>query len=391
MNGSEDITAPGEATMVPAVEETDNNKSAKKQAVLVGGETQKKICILFTVSSTIVLPLPIPYTITESDIKFAIQNQITPIACIPYDDASLDINTIRKTLLGTYPRFSIYGTAFAGKPMDYVIGQHEQLPVFFKTDTYFSKYLKVCEHYCTTAPFYNWCNHKPYSYLDIGTGLPFAEYFVQLFSAEGDYASLGLNFNMDMLANILVNRTSMVEAITRLYTDGCSFFEMFNDPDEVVKSKEVDKSKEEKYLCEKASYEDEICERQVVRRKVPTLVARRSQQQPPKKILKAIRPSAALAAAALAADDGDGMSGTLPAEDNTLAAAATDTNTDTNTMEIEGGSTSRQRQTFKRRQQGGNRTFKRHPRHKHKRKHNDDGLTKHKTSNKLRRKKSVKN
>jgi hypothetical protein len=60
-------------------------------------------------------------------------------------------------------------------------------------------------------------------------------------------------------------------------------------------------------------------------------------------------------------------------------------------MEIEGGSTSRQRQTFKRRQQGGNRTFKRHPRHKHKRKHNDDGLTKHKTSNKLRRKKSVKN
>jgi hypothetical protein len=392
MNYSEDITDHDETTMVPTVEETDiNNQPAKKQAVMVGGETQKKICILFTVSSTIVLPLPIPYTITESDIKFAIQNQITPIACIPYDDASLDINTIRKTLLGTYPRFSIYGTAFAGKPMDYVIGQHEQLPVFFKTDTYFSKYLKVCEHYCTTAPFYNWCNHKPYSYLDIGTGLPFAEYFVQLFSAEGDYASLGLNFNMDMLANILVNRTSMVEAITRLYTDGCSFFEMFNDPDEVVKSKEVDKSKEEKYLCEKASYEDEICERQVVRRKVPTLVARRSQQQPPKKILKAIRPSAALAAAALAADDGDGMSGTLPAEDNTLAAAATDTNTDTNTMEIEGGSTSRQRQTFKRRQQGGNRTFKRHPRHKHKRKHNDDGLTKHKTSNKLRRKKSVKN
>jgi hypothetical protein len=40
---------------------------------------------------------------------------------------------------------------------------------------------------------------------------------------------------------------------------------------------------------------------------------------------------------------------------------------------------------------GGNRTFKRHPRDKHKRKHNDDGLTKHKTSNKLRRKKSVKN
>jgi hypothetical protein len=57
----------------------------------------------------------------------------------------------------------------------------------------------------------------------------------------------------------------------------------------------------------------------------------------------------------------------------------------------DGGSTNRQRQTLKRRQQGGNRTFKRHLRDKYKRKHNDDGLTKHKTSNKLRRKKSVKN
>ena len=399
MNDSGDITAPSETAMVPMVEKTDiNNQPAKKQAVLVGGKTPKKICILFTVSSTIVLPLPIPSTITESDIKFAIQNQITPIACIPYDDAEQDINTIRKTLLGTYLRFSIYGTAFAGKPMDYVIGQHEQLPVFFKTDTYFSKYLKVCEHYCTTAPFYNWCNHKPYSYLDIGTGLPFAEYFVQLFSAEGDYASLCLDFDHTLLENILKGRTSVVEAVTRLYTDGCSFFETFNDPDEVVKSKGVDKKQdEENNLCEKASDEDELCERHVVRRKVPT----KSDQLPlVTKTLKAKRPSAALAAAAAAAaaaasaaaddadanDGADGMSGTLPDEDATLAAASA---TDTSTMEEVdgGGTTSRQRQTFKRRQQGGNRTFKRHPRDKHKRKHNDDGLTKHKTSNKLRRKK----
>jgi hypothetical protein len=369
-NEEEDITDQGEPPRVPITKEADpNNQPAKKQAVMVGGLTPKKICILFTVSSTIVLPLPIPYTITESDIKFAIQNQITPIACIPYDDASLDINTIRKTLLGTYPRFSIYGTAFAGKPMDYVIGQHEQLPVFFKTDTYFSKYLKVCEHYCTTAPFYNWCDHKPYSYLDVGEGLPFAQYFVQLFSAEGDYASLGLDFDQTLLEPILKNRTSMVEAVTRLYTDNCAFFEKFNDPAEVVKEQ-----KEEDYLCENANYEDELCERGQGqrRRKVPTKELKGKRRIDP--------------AAALAADDADAMSGIAPPE-VALNPPATANPMDEN----EGGSTSRQRQTFKRRQQGGNRTFKRHPRDKYKRKHNDDGLTKHKTSNKLRRKKSVKN
>jgi hypothetical protein len=415
MNDTGDITDHGESPNIPTVEETDinNNKPAKKQAVMVGGLTPKKICILFTVSSTIVLPLPIPYTITESDIKFAIQNQITPIACIPYDDVSKDINTIRKTLLGTYPRFSIYGTAFAGKPMDYVIGQHEQLPVFFKTDTYFSKYLKVCEHYCTTAPFYNWCDHKPYSYLNVDTGLPFAQYFVDLFNAEGDYARLGLQFDETILEPILKERTSVVEAVTRLYTNGCSFFEKFNDPDEVVKSKEVVKNQEEKYLCEKASDEDELCERGQgkLRRKVPNNLLDQLPLVMKTKELKGKRPSAAyitarpqvapnppLGAAALAAD---GMSGAPPSEvvpNLTVAAAplaappAAASATD-NTMDDVGGggSTSRQRQTFKRRQQGGNRTFKRHPRDKHKRKHNDDGLTKHKTSNKLRRKKSVKN
>jgi len=366
----------------------------KKQAIVQGGgEIQKKICILFTVSSTIVLPLPIPSTITESDIKFAIQNQVTPIACIPYEYPDKNINDIAKTLLGTYPRFSIYGTAFAGKPMDYVIGEHEQLPVFFKTDTYFSKYLKVCEHYCTTAPFYNWCDHKPYSYLDVGEGLPFAQYFVELFNAEGDYARLGLQFDERILEPILKNRTSTVEAITRLYTDNCAFFQMFNDPIEVDKEQ-----KEEDNLCKEAGGEDEVCIKptpqplSVVQdtslddqrtRKVPKtpLVAKRSQPLVVgKNILKAKRPSALAAAAALAAD---GMSSTAPPEvaPNPLAT--------TYAMNPGGGggSTNRQRQTLKRRQQGGNRTFKRHPRDKHKRKHNDDGLTKHKTSNKLRRKK----
>jgi hypothetical protein len=83
------------------------------------------------------------------------------------------------------------------------------------------------------------------------------------------------------------------------------------------------------------------------------------------------------------------MSGTLLDEDAPLAAPPAPASATDNAMqEVDGGgSTNRQRQTLKRRQQGGNRTFKRHPRDKHKRKHNDDGLTKHKTSNKLRRKK----
>jgi hypothetical protein len=414
MNELADITAPSETPNVSTTEEEDlNYHSAKKRAVMVGGLTPKKICILFTVSSTIVLPLPIPSTITESDIKFAIQNQVTPIACIPYDNADQDINSIAKTLLGTYPRFSIYGTAFAGKPMDYVIGQHEQLPVFFKTDTYFSKYLKVCEHYCTTAPFYNWCDHKPYSYLDVGEGLPFAQYFVELFNAEGDYARLGLQFDESILAPILKKRTSMVEAITRLYTDDCGFFEMFNEPNELVK-----KQDEEDDLCKEAGDEDQLCIKLTPqpsllaqdtpsgKRKVPKnplvatppvetpLVAKKSHPLVVgKKILKAKKPSAL--AAAESANDGNGMSGALPSEAHTddataaaAAAAATSTAADDAMQEVDdGGSTSRQRQTLKRRQQGGNRTFKRHPRDKYKRKHNDDGLTKHKTSNKLRRKK----
>ena len=254
--------------------------------------------------------------------------------------------------------------------MDYVIGQHEQLPVFFKTDTYFSKYLKVCEHYCTTTPFYNWCDHKPYSYLDVGAGLPFAQYFVDLFNAEGDYARLGLEFDQTLLENILKGRTSMVEAITRLYTDGCSFFKKFNDPSEVDKKQEEEdkKQEEEDTLCEKASGEDEVCIKPTPQPSFLVQDTRSIKRKEPKKQkpLVAKRPSA--------------NSG---ADDNSTA--------DTMHEENDGGSTSRQRQTFKRRQQGGNRTFKRHPRDKHKRKHNDDGLTKHKTSNKLRRKKSVKN
>jgi hypothetical protein len=279
-----------------------------------GGATKKKICILFTVSSTIVLPLPIPLTVTASDIKFAIQNQITPIACIVYtqDDnkKNLNINDIEKTLLGTYRRFAIYGSVFAGKPMDYVIGRHAQVPPYFKMDPFFSKYLKVCEHYCTTAPFYNWCKHKPYSDLEIGDGLEFAQYFNQLFSVGGDYASLQVKFVPSVsLDNILKSRTTMIEKITRLFTLDCDFFVKFNDEQEKI---------EEEKLCKQAENSTTMCSIIRTRAPVPTLKRNRL-----------------------------------------------------------GG--------------GGNRTFKRHPRDKHKRKHNDDGLTKHKTSNKLRRKKSVKN
>ena len=344
-----------------------------------GGETKKTICILFTVSSIIVLPLPIPLTITASDIKFAIQNQLTPIACIIYTDDdnknNRNINTIEKTLLGTYLRFAIYGTVFAGKPMDYVVGRHAQVPPYFKTDAFFSKYLKVCEHYCTTAPFYNWCQHKPYSLLEIGQGLDFANYFYTLFSPGGDYASLNVNFVFDeeTLKDILKGRTFMIEKITRLFTLDCTFFERHNSEDQ---------EDEEEIFCKNAREEYQKCVGQV-------------------RPLKPKRSTAASAAAPAPplATDGDDISITAPpaAEVATNPAVEVATNppaaTDTEAMsrDGEGGSTNRQRQTLKRRQQGGNRTFKRHLRDKYKRKHNDDGLTKHKTSSKLRRKKSVKN
>jgi len=334
-----------------------------------GGETKKTICILFTVSSIIVLPLPIPLTITESDIKFAIQNQLTPIACIIYTDDdnknNRNINTIEKTLLGTYLRFAIYGTVFAGKPMDYVIGRHAQVPPYFKTDAFFSKYLKVCEHYCTTAPFYNWCQHKPYSLLEIGQGLDFANYFYTLFSPGGDYASLNVKFVFDeeTLKDILKGRTFMIEKITRLFTLDCTFFERHNSEDQ---------EDEEEIFCKKASEEYQKCVGQV----------------------RPLKPKRSTAASAAPAPPPPPPASAARAPPPPASEVATNPpNPVANAMEEvgDGGSTNRQRQTLKRRQQGGNRTFKRHLRDKYKRKHNDDGLTKHKTSSKLRRKKSVKN
>jgi hypothetical protein len=360
-----------------------------------GGVTEKKICILFTVSSTIVLPLPIPLTITESDIKFAILNQLTPIACIPYDDNAADINTIEKTLLGTYPRFSIYGTTFAGKPMDYVVGRHAQVPPYFKTDAFFSKYLKVCEHYCTTAPFYNWCIHKPYSGLTIDEGLPFASYFVELFSPGGDYASLNVQFEFDeeKLKNILKGRTSMIEKITRLFTLNCKFFEIYNSQDQ---------EDEDEIFCKNAREEDQKCVGQVrppmgqvrpPKRKRSTAAS--AAPAPPPAASAAPAPPPPASAAPAPPPPASEVATNPPAATNPAVDVATNppAATDTEAMSRDGGggSTNRQRQTLKRRQQGGNRTFKRHLRDKYKRKHNDDGLTKHKTSNKLRRKKSVKN
>jgi hypothetical protein len=350
------------------------------------GATKKKICILFTVSSTIVLPLPIPVTVTQSDIKFAIQNQITPIACIIYTDDDnindLNINNIEKTLLGTYPRFAIYGSVFAGKPMDYVIGRHAQVPPYFKTDPFFSKYLKVCEHYCTTAPFYNWCKHKPYDGLVIGDGLPFARYFTELFSPTGQYANLQVNFNLDpsTLESILISRTDMVEKITNLFTLGCKFFEIDNSEDE--KSK---RQKEDIDLCKKASQTNNLCKKPTPQESLVVQDAILDVQR------KRTRPSTAATATSTVPDEDAAVTSTVPDEDAAATSNTPDQDHASAMDETEGGSTSRQRQTFKRRQQGGNRTFKRHPRDKHKRKHNDDGLTKHKTSNKLRRKKSVKN
>jgi hypothetical protein len=190
-------------------------------------------------------------------------------------------------------------------------------------DPFFSKYLKVCEHYCTTAPFYNWCKHKPYSGLVIDEGLPFALYFDELFSPTGDYKSLKVSFDptSPSLLDILISRTSMIEKITRLFTLDCAFFENFDEQNEKI-------TKEKRTLCKKIKESRSLC--------------------------RYVRPS--------------------------LAIRSTRTVDTILTMPVKRSLPG-----------GGNRTFKRHPRDKHKRKHNDDGLTKHKTSNKLRRKKSVKN
>ena len=131
---------------------------------------EKNMYMIFQISSTIVYDTP-------GTIHYAIDMQKTPIACLPDLDVagSTDKDMLESifTNLGTFKRYSAWGAFFASKMMEY-LGNYNQLPLIFKE---FPEILQVCETYTTTAPFFNYNDIKPYSFIGIPTGCSFSNIF----------------------------------------------------------------------------------------------------------------------------------------------------------------------------------------------------------------------
>ena len=131
----------------------------------------KSMYMIFQISSTIVYD-------NAGLIHYAIDMQKTPIACLPDLDVAVPTGTDTLesifTSLGTFKRYSAWGAFFASKMMEY-LGNYNQLPLLFKE---FPEILQVCETYTTTAPFFNYNNIKPYSFITIpNDSFSFSEIF----------------------------------------------------------------------------------------------------------------------------------------------------------------------------------------------------------------------
>jgi len=131
---------------------------------------EKNMYMIFQISSTIVYD-------DAGVIHYAIDMQKTPIACLPDLDVAVPTGTDTLesifTSLGTFKRFSAWGAFFASKMMEY-LGNYNQLPSLFKE---FPEILQVCETYTTTAPFFNYNNIKPYSFIKIPRDFSFSQIF----------------------------------------------------------------------------------------------------------------------------------------------------------------------------------------------------------------------
>lgn len=131
---------------------------------------EKNMYMIFQISSTIVYD-------TAGVIHYAIDMQKTPIACLPDLDVAVptgtDILESIFTSLGTFKRYSAWGAFFASKMMEY-LGNYNQLPLLFAE---FPEILQVCETYTTTAPFFNYNDIKPYSFIGIPSGSSFSQIF----------------------------------------------------------------------------------------------------------------------------------------------------------------------------------------------------------------------
>ena len=135
--------------------------------------TKEYMYMVFQISSTIVYD-------NGGIILYGIDMQKTPIACLPDLDVKVDSPDSNKDILesiitsvGTFKRYSAWGAFFASKMMEY-LGDYDQLPVLLKE---FPEILQVCRTYTTTAPFFNYNNIKPYSFIKIPDSCSFSEIF----------------------------------------------------------------------------------------------------------------------------------------------------------------------------------------------------------------------
>jgi hypothetical protein len=157
---------------------------------------EKNMYMIFQISSTIVYD-------DAGVIHYAIDMQKTPIACLPDLDVagSTDTDILESifTSLGTFKRYSAWGAFFASKMMEY-LGNYNQLPSLFKE---FPEILQVCETYTTTAPFFNYNDIKPYSFIKIDEMCSFSGSFQVKLKKDDDSPFLQnldyIGFNTDCI------------------------------------------------------------------------------------------------------------------------------------------------------------------------------------------------
>ena len=180
---------------------------------------EKNMYMIFQISSTIVYD-------DAGAIHYAIDMQKTPIACLPDLDVagSTDKDILESifTSLGTFKRFSAWGAFFASKMMEY-LGNYNQLPLLFAE---FPEILQVCETYTTTAPFFNYNDIKPYSFIIIPPEFSFSEIF----------QARELRFNAGYIFPILKSKTEDIKVFTKIFIKPFikqfDEFELFDEEEE---------------------------------------------------------------------------------------------------------------------------------------------------------------
>jgi hypothetical protein len=178
----------------------------------------KSMYMIFQISSTIVYD-------NAGFIRYAIDMQKTPIACLPDLDVAGSTGTDMLesifTSLGTFKRYSAWGAFFASKMMEY-LGNYNQLPLIFAE---FPEILQVCETYTTTAPFFNYNDIKPYSFIIIDPEFSFSE----IFQAK-------IPFQPGSVSPILKSNTKDIKLFTEIFINPFvkqfDEFELFNEEEE---------------------------------------------------------------------------------------------------------------------------------------------------------------